>query len=355
MAAAGCGEVLEPGATDGGIAEPSLACTWEVESGVLFPSFFLGPDDTEYVELVPSAAAPEAGAGEYFVTKASGLLDCVPLTYSEHGGDAVTFSVTSIQGFGLRVLEHQGEDLVVVTDALGRTADLRRIDDIPSGARCREAAVAAQVPLPSQAQSFSGLAHDGTLLWHESGDSNWTPFDPSSRSFGVPRPIPPTAGQFRHIHAHQDGGFWTHCGCGGSSDARLVDAETGDTLAAVDTTDLATTISVRGIATDGATLFLGGSSFQDNRAHLLEVDPATPALLADTPLDFPISGLAIRDGEVWALTSGIGRSVTRIDRESGGVLETIGIPTEADIRGFAWIGDTLYGIGSFNLFELSLP
>jgi hypothetical protein len=351
LSAAGCGGVTETPGPDASSGQPaaSLAGTWEVvAAGGLFAPRS-GVDAIEFVELIPSSDSATSGGGTAFGSAESGLTGCAQLTYAELSSGSVSLEVPALNVRDVGLVEYVDADNVRITDGLSLVTELRRAAAIPDELSCNDTVVLAELPLPFAPEGFSGLVNDGTRLWYEAADETWIPLDPTDDTFGTPQPIPAGAGQFSHIHAHQEGDFWTHCGCGGSEDARRVSPADGSTIDNVDTTALPTTIGIRGIAVAGPDLILAGFDFSDRLDKLLVVETAPgvePTLKDEVVPAFNIGPLTTRDTQVWMLSAVLGPSLVRFDPTTGAVRESVKLPPDLFVIAFAWVDDIAYVLGS---------
>lgn len=345
---------------------PSLAGTWQVQSGDLFALGNSGLDRVDFVELDPALDGARAGSGQLFASSESGLIACAPLVYSEPDGDAITLSVPQLSPPDVRIVEHDGDDHAIVTDAFGNQSELVRVDEVPAASRCVEASIDNMFDLPAPVASFTGLVNDGSRLWYEASDKTWIPFNPATNEFEAAVPVPTTAGQFTHIHAFQGGDFWTHCGCGGSESAKRINPTTGDTIDTVDTSGLPTTISVRGIAFDGTNLILAGFDFDGNGIKVLTINlGANPhTILSEVAPSFSSNTLGLHGSEIWTQTQALGINLVQFNPADGSVLRTIKMPDDVGISvfslAFTWFGNKVYAVGRRDsgndvMLEITVP
>lgn len=129
----------------------------------------------------------------------------------------------------------------------GRIATFAREAELPDGFRTRSLQVLRRFDGLSKPVKTNDLVSDGTSLFYQTPDEE----------FGASQRIDPDTGAVletftsfagaQHTQTMQDGGFWTHCGCGSVNDARLTDGPVSDTF---DTEDLGDAIQIRAMAFD---------------------------------------------------------------------------------------------------------
>jgi hypothetical protein len=326
----------------GSLAGGDPSGIWAFDSGTLFAGSGLEP--LFLVLDQDGTGRLNAGGGD------GGVITCASLAYSVGVNSTLVMELPSFGEFSAtRVHPYTlAASTLELRDASGRSGSFTRADAVDPAAECGTLSQTALFTGLPEPEDFSGLAFDGVSLhYEEENTGNVFPVDPATGVAGTP--ILLDSSQFTHVHAVQDGDFWTHCGCGGSPEAGRVTA--ADVLVdEVQTdTELGDEISVRGIAFDpaGGVLWLHGTN-DAGQGRLLKVDASgEPDLLVTAfDLDAFFSGLAFDGTSLWGLNAP-GQSLVRIDPATGVATGNFRIPnTSADWTGVAAVDSELVLLGS---------
>lgn len=142
----------------------------------------------------------------------------------------------------------------------------------------------------------------------------------------------------RHVQAAQQVGFWSHCACDGSQEAKLQNPSGGMTFDTVHTgTDLDAPLMIRGLAyiAEAGDLWLHGESADHGQMFAIVAADREPDVLIKTiPFDTQLQGLTYHNGELWAIASLLTRSIVCINPANGKLTATYEVPDE-NVR---WIG-----------------
>jgi hypothetical protein len=336
------------------VGGPDPSGIWEYQSGTLFDVTRLSP---RFLVLEPD------GAGRLNLSPgAGGVLTCGTFNYARDLTPTLTLDLQTIGYLPTSVYRYGVDgDALELHDSGGRTAEFTRADAVAPDAECgslTEVTLFTGLPMP---EFFGGLGFDGAQLWYEVEDvGEIVPIDPAAGTAGTQQEF--GNGQFTHLHAYDDGAFWTHCGCGGSEEAARVSFD-GAKLDQVDTEpELGEELGVRAIAFDPASkhLWLFGHN-EENQGRLFEVDPAgEPDVLVQAfDLDADFSGLAFDGTNLWGLHRS-GQSLARIDPTTGAATGNFKIPNRiAQWRGVAVVGSELALLGDTGLegaiLKVSIP
>jgi hypothetical protein len=326
----------------GSLAGGDPSGIWAFDSGTIFDASGLEP-----LFLVLDADGTgrlNASGGD------GGVITCASLAYSLGVNSTLVLDLPSFSEISAtRVHPYTlGASTLELRDAAGRTGSFTRADAVDPAAECgtlTQAALFTGLPEPS---FFSGLAYDGAnLRYEEDNTGNVFPVDPATGAAGTPILLDNT--QFTHVHAVQDGDFWTHCGCGGSEEAGRVTALDSLVDEVETESELGDEIGVRAIAYDatGGVLWLHGSN-DAGQGRLLKVDASgePDVLLTAFDLDAFLSGLAFDGTSLWGVNF-FGQSLVRIDPATGTATGNFRIPnTSATWSGVAVVDSELALLGA---------
>lgn len=325
----------------GSLAGGDPSGIWAFDSGTIFDAS--GLDPLFLVLDADGTGRLNASGGD------GGVITCASLAYSVGVNSTLVLELPSFSELSAtRVHPYTlGASTLELRDAAGRSGSFTRADAVDPTAECgtlTQTALFTGLPDP---EFFSGLAYDGASLhYEEENTGNVFPVDPATGTAGTPILLDST--QFTHVHAVQDGDFWTHCGCGGSQEAGRVTALDALVDEVQTDTELGDEIGVRGIAYDptGGVLWLHGSN-DAGQGRLLAVDASgEPDLLVTAfDLDAFLTGLAFDGTNLWGLNFS-GQSVVRIDPATGMATGNFRIPnSSATWTGVAVVGSELALLG----------
>jgi hypothetical protein len=337
------------------VGGPDPSGIWEYQSGTLLDVTGLSP---RFLVLESD------GAGRLNLSPGTGgVLTCGTFNYARDLTPTLTLDLQTIGYLPTSVYRYDviGSDGLELHDSGGRSAQFARVDAVAPDAECGtldEVTLFTGLPKPD---FFGGLGFDGTSLWYEVEDvAEIVPIDPAAGTAGTRQDF--GSGQFTHLHAYDNGAFWTHCGCGGSEEAARVSFANAK-LDQVDTEpELGEELGVRAIAFDPGTghLWLFGHN-EENQGRLFEVDPSgEPDVLVHAfDLDADFSGLAFDGTHLWGLHRS-GQSLARIDPATGTAIGNFKIPNRiAQWRGVAVVGSELVLLGDTGIegaiLKLAIP
>jgi glutamine cyclotransferase len=167
------------------------------------------------------------------------------------------------------------------------------------------------------AERVNGVTYDGQLVWFASGDK-LSAFDPSSGNLVRSIDVAAHAGTaFDGKHLFQI-----------AEDRILkIDPKTGRVLASIPAPGGG---SDSGLAWAEGTLWVG--EYRGRKIH--QVDPETGAILRTIESNRFVTGVTWVDGELWHATwEGDESDLRRIDPRTGEILESIEMPTGANVSG----------------------
>ncbi len=302
--------------------EPTIIGDWLVSEGSLFPPGVGIPIET------PAMILRDDGTGIVVARDPkSGIENCLEVLYAILNDRLVLdYGASAIPLGRVFTFELSDANSLTAFDQDGRLAILDRLVDGLPPERCQSVTeLSRKVGLPKPA-GFGELEFDGTNLYYAS-DEFPDPYELRSinAQTGELNPslniFPPFA------TAIMNGGFWTHCACGGSQDATLrTPAMTVDTVV---TTQLGHDVSAYYMAADEANgiVWIAGPSNGPNY-KLLKVDVASEpdVLLKASELDTPVQSLTYDGTHLWALQGFIRSVIVRLDADSGEILEVWQVP-----------------------------
>lgn len=193
----------------------------------------------------------------------------------------------------------------------------------------------------------TGLVYDGQSLLYLGYLSNTVQrVDPDTGALGTPL----TLSSHGHVHAFQEGSFWAHCNCGGSTSVqRRTPADVLlDQIRFFD--DLALDFGVEAIAVDGSNgnLWVYGELDDDNQGRFLKLDTSgEPDVLLETiEFDHWIRAMVWHDGYIWALVSWP-YAVYQIDTTTAKVVATYDVPDKrTEFDGMTVIDGRIFLVGT---------
>lgn len=336
--AAGCGDVLElPDAPPE--APPAYLGAWQASGGDLWNTNFGTPRFMQF----------DADGNGSLHTRfdPSGVLGC-GLGFL-HAGLFDGVVAVDIQGQRIYHYELVDPDTLVLTDTAGNTLTLTRTAEVPASAKCGELQVAQTVTdIHVNMHGFSGLGiASPTAFWISGDDYKLYTINPST---GVATMAPtPLSSQFVHVQTFEGANYWAHCGCGGSQDVELHTPDTSSTaVETIDTVALGAEIGVRAAAWDGTHLWLGGYARDGSgRTRILKIaKTGAVRTLADSFEFTGIQSLAAVDGKLYAIASGLGPTLVRIDTTTKLAAASYALPIGYQWRSIAGASGNLWLAGT---------
>ena len=183
-------------------------------------------------------------------------------------------------------------------------------------------------PFPG-ADNIHGVTHDGLRVWAATGPK-LVAFDPESGEIARTLDRAGDAGTaFDGTHLYQ------------IAEARIdkIDPDTGDVVASIPAPGHG---RVSGLAWAEGSLWVG--QYRDRK--ILQIDPATGAVLRTIESNRFVTGVTWVDGELWHGTwEGDESDIRRIDPESGSVLERLEMPRGTAVSGMESDGADLFYCG----------
>lgn len=331
--------------------EPTLFGNWRMTAG----SFFV---DLEFKSEM--LVLNEDGTGEWMLKHplSNALLridllhvlqgDTLSVSFLLQGGIGGDYTMVLDGIDGMRLA---GRDSTPAGLVEGRIATFEREPELPVSLRMRSLTVVNRFDELSRPSKINDLVSDGTALYFQTPDIE----------FGAMQKIDPDTGAIldsftsfagaQNIQTTQDGGFWSHCGCGGSNDARLTDGTVSDT---VDTEDLSAKIQIHAMAFDPAArrLWLTGSNNQ-GKFKMLEVDAdAEPDVLIESrTFAHRPDGLTTDGTDLWVIINVIGgantSTIVQIDKTTLKAIATYESPDpDVEWTGITFHNDRLFLLGA---------
>lgn len=332
-----------------GGAAPSPFGVWRLTSG----SFFIEFDPYESVILVLNGNGTGHWTLRNVATSALLRVDLLHVRSGDElqvsfiglgGGIGATYSFVLDDADTMRLVGQSSTPKGLVD---GRIGLLSREPQLPDEFRLRTFDVVNRFDELERPVSINDLVTDGTVLIYQTPDVE----------FGAVQKIDPDTGTVletftsfsgaQHIQTTQDAGFWSHCGCGGSEDARLTDGTVSDV---VDTADLGAEIQIRAMAFDpvGRVLWFQGTNQGAGRILKVDADAEPDVLLDSGPFDEFLAGMAWDGAELWMIVSNAVESMTilRVDATTLDVVETYRSPdTTVQWTGIVFLGERQFLLG----------
>lgn len=322
----GCDSGMGPNPPDP--KQPSLFGVWMHESGPFIPAL----DMIEAKALILTAD----GAGRViFQDPGTKVLDSVRILHADNGKSLfIDFNVDDVELTVAYPTVVFDENMLQVVDAQNVIATFTRVDALPEELKLRASEIVRRYDDLPRPTNFTGLVIQGGDMHYSSTAGSIERIIAATGVVGAPI----GGSLMRHILSAHPEGFWSHCGCGGSPEAKLQNTSGAKTLDTVHTgTDLNTQIVIRGMAyiADAGDLWLHGDTDTVGRVFLLVAAQREPDPLVKTiPFDTHLEGLTYHQGELWAIAELLTRSIVRINPATGELLETFEVPDE-DVR---WMG-----------------
>lgn len=343
---AGCG-----GGGGGGGSSNGLKGTWEVIEGELFAA--------DGVEQLTHLDFGSDSRGRIHALEAStNVRACGAFLYSASSSGVVTIDSPGLNygDPGARILlwDRDG-DLLTVSDQLGASATLQKVDEIPAEAQCLDATV-REIPVPYDPQGYNkNFAFDGELLWYVTPDDRLIGFDPVVAT--TAQVIEPAPG---YPIASQNGDLWTMCNCGGDETVRRYELPSTqiDQVYLPDLVDFSFYPSSGGV--NAGSLWISVYNYDDGTYHLLQIDAASepPVLVSETIGPLADRPFTFANDSRWVLSRLLGDSLSRIG--PGGLAEeTLMLPTlPHSVLAIAGEddGNVIYMLGYRGvIYEVTLP
>jgi glutamine cyclotransferase len=183
-------------------------------------------------------------------------------------------------------------------------------------------------PFPG-ADRVNGVTYDGQRVWFASGDK-LNAFHPSRGTIERSIDVAAHAGTaFDGRHLFQIGG----------NRIQKIDPKTGEVLASIPSPGAG---GDSGLAWAEGTLWVG--QYRARKIH--QIDPETGAVLRTIECNRFVTGVTWVDGELWHATSeGDESELRRVDARTGEVLETLEMPSRANISGLECDGGDRFFCG----------
>ncbi|MDX2006068.1 MAG: hypothetical protein SFU83_12380 [Meiothermus sp.] len=322
---------------------PNLAGVWAPQSGGEFLGGLSGAS-LRFLQLNPD------GTGQVYATQAeSNVLACTAVVYAVASQNVVSISTVangvSYEGVELYTFQ-RGDTSLTISNKEGVSQTFNKAGAVAANSQCETANVTARLQnIPISNNSWSNLLNDGTNLKLVNDSRNLYTINPITGVLSAPQSIPgPTYAYFVTMQGIND--YWGTCACGNVEDIkRHGPPPTFTETTSINTrTDLSNQISVNSGAFDGTSLWLAGYSRSTNGYRLLQVNPATKALVSYFDFKTQLRHIAFVSGQLWGLASLLGSKLVQIDPVSRRATRTITLPTlsSGSYYGLTSMGGKLY-------------
>ena len=343
---------------------PSLAGVWQFSSGSILAG--------ESVGNVTFLSLNDDGTGAvYSRSENIGAKGAIQLIYAVVDPHVVTFGL-DYSGCdrcrrhldGLAVYDDTGEDVhdyqyaltdattLTLTDVSGTVATFTHAASIgDSMPMAITTSASITIPTADQPWNFQ-LVSDDTNLWYPTAPNtiDAQPYNPATMDFGTAVAINNSQNQtgFYYLKTMSSGDFWLSCNCGSNNELQRWSS---DGTTKIDDFTATNFSGINFAAADDDDLWILANDSTGSFQFLTDVSIANFATTPDTvgasyPLanDEDIEGLAMVDGDLWALMDFVNWTLVKIDPSTGLAIETYTVPNadNIDMQQLAGLGGSFY-------------
>lgn len=319
-------------------APPAYLGVWHATGGDLFGE---GSGKVQYLEFTAEGTGAMRTSFEPYNVLGCGL----ELFHVDLGG-LVTIDL-GLGGTRLLRYDNPDADHLELSDQLGRKLTFERVAAVPESAKCKSITpVSTTTDIRPSVTYWSGLAYQSaTSLWYV-GDNN-TMYSVNPATGVVTTANANTAGN-RYIQAFDGPNYWAHCACGNNESMQLLAPGGAAALETLNTTTLGAQVSIQAVAVDGATLWIGGYSYQTQTYRILKVGGAANARTLSDAFDFAgVDGIASLNSKLWMISqSSLGSTLIEVDPVAKKATSTYSLPKTVQWSDLSAGGGSLWIFGT---------